>query len=67
MLLHHYMIEPTSRRFLIMDAFACEYSIWNASVPALQFWTDDLEPLTLSSTIDKVYTAFFYSDSAQHL
>ena len=42
MLMHHYMIELTSSRVLIMDAtdywsFAWEYSIWNAAVAALQF------------------------------
>ena len=47
--------------------FAQEYSIWNAAVTTLQFWTNDLDPQTLSSAIKKVYTAFFYSDSAQHL
>ena len=47
--------------------FAHEYSIWNASVAALQFWTEALDPQTLSSAIERVYTAFFYSDSAQHL
>ena len=70
--MHHYMIELTSGRFLIMDAteylsFACKFSIWNASVAALQFWTEDLDPQTLSTTIEKVYTAFFYSESVQHL
>ena len=39
----------------------------NASVAALQFQTEDLDPQTLSSTIKRVYTAFFYSDSAQQL
>ena len=72
MLMHHYMIELTSGRFLTMDAtdywlFAHEYSTWNATVSALQFWTADLDPQTLSSVIEKVYTAIFYSDSAQHL
>ena len=47
--------------------FVQEYSIWNAPVTALQFWTNDLNPQTLSSTIERVYTAFFCSDSAQHL
>ena len=47
--------------------FAWEYSIWNAAVTALQFWTNDLDPHTLSSAIERVYTAFIYSDSAQHL
>ena len=37
----------------IMDAthywsFAREYSIWNATVTALQFWTPDLESHILS-------------------
>ena len=71
MLMHHYVIELTSRKFSIMDAtdywpFAWEYTIWNAAVKALQFWTD-LTPLTLSNAIERVYTAFFCSDSAQHL
>ena len=47
--------------------FACKFSIWNASVAALQYWTVDLDPQTLSTTIKRVYTAFFHSDSAQHL
>ena len=43
MLMHHYMIEFTSRRFFTMDAsdywlFAWEYSIWNTAVTVLQFW-----------------------------
>ena len=29
-----------------------EYSIWNAKVVALQFWTANLEPNILSSTIE---------------
>ena len=72
MILYHYMIELTSRKSFIMDAtdywpFAHEYYIWNTSLAALQFWTEDLDPQTLSSTSERVYTAFFYSDSAQHL
>ena len=62
----------TSRRFLIMDAihywlFAREYPIWNAAVAALQFWMADLNLQTLSNAIEWVYTAFFYSNSTQHL
>ena len=72
MLKHHYMIKLTSRRFSIIDStdycpFACEFSIWNASIATLQLWTEDLDPQTLSSAIEIVYTAFFYSDSDQHL
>ena len=70
--MHHYMIKLTSRRFFIMDTtdywlFAHKYSIWNAAVTAQQFWTNDLNPQALSSATERVYTAFFYSDSAQHL
>ena len=48
-------------------AFACEYSIWNAAVTALQFWIADLEPHNLSNAIDRVYAAFFYSDFTQQI
>ena len=42
---------------------AREYSIWNSTIAALQFWTADLEAHILSSTIEQVYNAFFYSTS----
>ena len=38
---------------------AREYSVFNATVAALQFWTADLEANILSSTIEQVYNAFF--------
>ena len=47
--------------------FAREYSIWNATVTALQFWTADLEPHILNNAIERVNTAFFCHSSAQHL
>ena len=47
--------------------FAREYSIWNAAVAALQFWTADLDPQMLSNAVEQVYTTFFCSNSAQHL
>ena len=47
--------------------FACEYSIWNATVTALQFWMADLKPHILSNVIDQVYAAFFYSDFTQQM
>ena len=40
-----------------------EYSIWNATVTALQFWTADLEPSILSSANKWVHTTFFYTTS----
>ena len=42
---------------------AREYSIWNATIAALQFWTADLKAHILSSAIEQVYNAFFYSTS----
>ena len=46
---------------------AREYSIWNSTVAALQFWTADLEVDVLSSTIEQVYNALFYSASTHLL
>ena len=46
---------------------AREYSIWNAAIAALQFWTADLEAHVLSSAIEQVYNAFFYSTSTHML
>ena len=42
---------------------AREYLIWNATVAALQFWTADLEAHVLSSAIEQVYNAFYYTTS----
>ena len=46
---------------------AREYSIWNAAVASLQFWTADLNMITLSTAIEKVYSAFFYTTSIHTL
>ena len=46
---------------------AREYSVWNATVAAFQFWTTDLKAHVLSSTIEQVYNAFFYSTSTHLL
>ena len=46
---------------------AREYSIWNAATASLQFWTVDLDSVTLSSATEEVYTAFFYSSSSHTL
>ena len=42
---------------------AREYSIWNAAIASLQFWTADLDP----DTLGRVYTTFFYSPSSHTL
>ena len=46
---------------------AREYSVWNAAIAALQFWTADLKAHALSSAIKEVYTTFFYAASAHTL
>ena len=43
------------------------YSIWNATIASLQFWTEDLDPVTLGRATECVYTTFFYSPSSQTL
>ena len=47
--------------------FTCEYFIWKATVTVLQLWMADLEPCTLSNTMEWVYTAFFYRDFTQKM
>ena len=42
---------------------AREYSIWNAAITSLQFWTAVLDPFTLGRATEQVYTTFFYSSS----
>ena len=42
---------------------AIEYSVWNAAVAALQFWTADFKVHVIISAIEQVYNAFFYTTS----
>ena len=44
-----------------------EYSIWNTAIDSLQFWTADLDPVTLGRATQQVYTTFFYSSSSHTL
>ena len=46
---------------------AREYSVWNAAVAALRFWTADLKANVLNSAIEQVYSAFFYLTSTHLL
>ena len=39
---------------------ARKYPIWNAAIASLQFWTEDLDPVTLGRATKCVYTTFFY-------
>ena len=46
---------------------AREYSIWNTAIASLQFWTADLDPVTLGRATEQVYTTFLYSSSSHTL
>ena len=46
---------------------AREYLIWNATVASLQFWTADLDLITLGTATEEVYSAFFYTTSTYTL
>ena len=51
--------------------FAREYAIGNVAVSALKFWMEDLEPHTLSVTIERFLHAIFaanpHNNYADHL
>ena len=40
---------------------AWEYGIWNAATVSLQFWTEDLAPVTLGEASECVYQYFFWT------
>ena len=40
---------------------AREYSIWNAAIASLQFWAEDLKPVTLGEASEHVYYHFFWT------
>ena len=46
---------------------AQEYSIWNAAICSLQFWTEDLNSVTLGIATEHVYTTFFYTSTSHTL
>ena len=46
---------------------AREYSIWNATIASLLFWTEDLNPVTFGRAMECVYTTFFYSSTSHTL
>ena len=43
-----------------------EYSIWNAAIALLQFWTADLNPVTFGRGTEEVYTTFFILHQVIH-
>ena len=46
---------------------ACKYGIWNAAIAALQFWAEDLNPITLGIASEHVYTTFFWTPTSHTL
>ena len=48
-------------------SMAREYSIWNAIIFSLQFWTEDPNPVTFGRATEHVYTIFFYSSMSHTL
>ena len=46
---------------------AWDYGIWNATIASLQFWTEDLDPITLGIASEHVYTHFFWTNSSHAL
>ena len=46
---------------------AQEYSILNAAIILLQFWTEDLNPVSLGITTECVYTTFSYTSTSHTL
>ena len=57
----------TQHEYCRLLAMARKYSIWNAAIASLQFWTEDLDPVTLGRATEHVYTTFFYSPSSHTL
>ena len=46
---------------------ACKYAIWNATIASLQFWAEDLDPVTLGITSECIYTTFFWTPTSHTL
>ena len=60
-------IMDTADYWMPQMAMAQEYSIWNAAIASLQFWTEDLNPVTLGRATEHVYTTFFYTSTSHTL
>ena len=46
---------------------ACKYGIWNAAITSLQFWAEDLNPITLGVASEHVYTPLFWTPTSHML
>ena len=45
---------------------ACEYGIWNVAIASLQFWAEDLDPVTLGEASECVFNHFCGLQPATH-
>ena len=45
----------------------CKYIIWNAAIASLQFWAEDLDPITLGIASECIYTTFFWTPTSHTL
>ena len=43
------------------------YGIWNATIASLQFWAEDLSPVTLGVASEHVYNHFFWTSTSHTL
>ena len=46
---------------------AQEYGIWNAAIASLQFWSEDLDPVSLGVASEDVYNHFFWTSTSHTL
>ena len=46
---------------------AREYGIWNAAIASLQFWAEDLDPVSLDVASESVYNHFFWTSTSHTL
>ena len=46
---------------------ACEYTIWNATIASLQFWAENLDPITLGIASECIYTTFLWTPTSHIL
>ena len=44
-----------------------KYAIWNTMIASLQFWTEDLDLITLGIVSEHVYTTFFWTPTSHTL
>ena len=45
----------------------CKYAIWNATIASLQFWAEDLNPITLGIASECIYITFFWTPTSHTL